>query len=55
MDEMRAARGVAEEIDTEPTESEEIEAELEDLSDDDEDVELPADTGVSDDEEDSEW
>jgi hypothetical protein len=55
MDEMRVPSRGAEEIDTEAPESEEIEAELEDLSDDEEDVELPADPGVSDDEEESEW
>ena len=53
MDEMRSASRGVEEIETEVTESEEMEAELEDLSDDEEEVELPADTGATDDEE--EW
>ena len=55
MEEMRSASRGADELETEATESEEMEAELEDLSDEEEDVELPADTAATDDEEESEW
>ena len=52
---MAAAARVAEDMENDAAESEEMESELEDLSDDEEDVELPAEPGAVEEDEDAEW